>query len=252
MVDVLAGALFFALRSCEYLFTGHVKRKTRPIEVQDVIFSVGPIIIPHSDPFLHLAESVSINFGDQKSEINSELVTQYNNNDPQLNPVTNWASIIKRIRTYPGFKPTWEVYRYHEANKFSKITASEMTKEIKAAVTCIGERALGLTQDDVGIHSPRASLAMLMYLAKEPVYTIMLVGRWSSDAFLAYIEKQVKEFTKGVSTRMLQHETFFNIPAFQTHLSENSRNRIEHHRKDIHHAIFGQQGSLRNALQPRN
>ena len=41
-----------------------------------------------------------------------------------------------------------------------------------------------------------------MYLAKEPVYTIMLVGRWSSDAFLAYIEKQIKEFTKGVSSRM--------------------------------------------------
>ena len=43
---------------------------------------------------------------------------------------------------------------------------------------------------------------MVMYLTKEPVYTIVLVG-WSSDTFLTYIEKQIKEFTKGVSSRML-------------------------------------------------
>ena len=101
---------------------------------------------------------------------------------------------------------------------------------------------------------------MLMYLAKEPVYTIMLVGRWSSDAFLAYIEKQIKEFTRGVSSRMLQHETFCNIPAFnssapaiQHHLTENQGvHSPKHHRRDIHKAVFGRQGSLRRALQPRN
>ena len=101
---------------------------------------------------------------------------------------------------------------------------------------------------------------MLMYLAKEPVYTIMLVGRWSSDAFLAYIEKQIKEFTRGVSTRMLQHETFCNIPAFnsrapsiQHHLVENQEvHSPKHHRRDIHKAVFGRQGPLRRAVQPRN
>ena len=75
-----------------------------------------------------------------------------------------------------------------------------MINEIKFAVSGVGQDILGFTADDVGLHSVRGSLAMLMYLAKEPVYTIMLVGRWSSDAFLAYIKKQIKEFTRGVST----------------------------------------------------
>ena len=66
--------------------------------------------------------------------------------------------------------------------------------------------------DKLGASSLRTSAAMMMYLAREQVYTIMLVGRWSSDAFLAYIEKQVKEFTKGVSSRMLQSDTFYNVP----------------------------------------
>jgi hypothetical protein len=53
---------------------------------------------------------------------------------------------------------------------------------------------------------------MAMYLAGVPVYTIMLLGRWSSDAFLRYIRKQVKEFSAGVSSKMLTHDNFFSIP----------------------------------------
>ena len=81
----------------------------------------------------------------------------------------------------------------------------------------------------------------------------MLIGRWQSDAFLAYIVKQVKEFTKGVSTRMLQHETFFNIPAFRHTLKENNGVYTRNHfRKDIHKAVLGPQGSLRAQLRPQN
>ena len=81
----------------------------------------------------------------------------------------------------------------------------------------------------------------------------MLVGRWNSDAFLAYIEKQIKEFTKGVSSRMLAHETFLNIPAFNHHLKENlGTHSRQSRRRDIHKAVFGHQGSLRHAPRPRN
>jgi hypothetical protein len=40
---------------------------------------------------------------------------------------------------------------------------------------------------------------MEMYLAAVPVYTIMLIGRWSSDAFLQYIRKQDEQFSKDVT-----------------------------------------------------
>ena len=52
----------------------------------------------------------------------------------------------------------------------------------------------------------------MMYLVREQIYTIMLVDKWSSDAFLAYIEKQVREFSQGVSSRMLDNNTFFSVP----------------------------------------
>ena len=52
---------------------------------------------------------------------------------------------------------------------------------------------------------------MLMYLNSIPVYTIMLVGRWSPEAFLLYIRKQVLSFTKGISSKMLLKEDFYTI-----------------------------------------
>ena len=60
---------------------------------------------------------------------------------------------------------------------------------------------LGVKANDVGTHSIRSSFAMALYLAKRPVSTIMLMGRWSSDAFLLYIRRQVQEFSKGVSIK---------------------------------------------------
>jgi len=45
------------------------------------------------------------------------------------------------------------------------------------------DEAYGLPSKDIGLHSIRASGAMAMYLNGVPVYTIMLLGRWSSYAF---------------------------------------------------------------------
>lgn len=64
----------------------------------------------------------------------------------------------------------------------------------------------------IGTHSNRSAVAMAMYLTGIPTYTIMLVGRWSSDAFLLYIRKQVQEFTRGVSNHMINTSSFYTIP----------------------------------------
>ena len=246
------GALFFAMRSCEYTFVGYGERKTRAIRAKDVVFRIGNRVIPHSSPHLHKATSVSIDFGDQKSEIKDETVSQDANNKGELNPVVIWAKTIKRLRSYPGYRDSWEVFTFFDGSNFSKITPKEILSDLRSSVDCIGVDILGFTSADIGTHSVRASLAMMMYLAKEPTYTIMLIGRWSSDAFLAYIEKQIKEFTKGVSTRMLENDHFFNIPLATDTQAEGNRGRSHHRQANLN--IFGQQAgsSLRHQLRPQN
>jgi hypothetical protein len=50
---------------------------------------------------------------------------------------------------------------------------------------------------------------MAMYLAGIPVFTIMLIGCWSSDAFLCYIQLQVQQFSYGISNCMITSPDFF-------------------------------------------
>ena len=78
----------------------------------------------------------------------------------------------------------------------------------------LGEDILGYTSAEIGCHSIRSGAAMSMYLQKIAVFTIMLQGRWCSDAFLRYIRRQVKEFSQGVSEAMIALETyaFFTVP----------------------------------------
>ena len=226
---------------------------TFPAKACDVVFRNGARVIPHNDPDLHLAETVSIDFGEQKSEIKDETVSQDSNDWKELNPVWLFAQTIKRLRTYPGYSEKWELYTYFDGKTFTKIPSKEILLDLRSSVDCIGIDILGFTSKDIGTHSVRASLAMMMYLSKEPIYTIMLMGRWSSDAFLAYIEKQVKEFTKGVSTRMLQFDTFYNIPLAREERANKSQNQSRSSQRQANLNILGRQaGSLRHQLRPRN
>ena len=52
---------------------------------------------------------------------------------------------------------------------------------------------------------------MAMYLSGVPVLYIMLIGRWSSTAFLKYIRKQVQEFLQGISSKMIEVQTFKHV-----------------------------------------
>jgi hypothetical protein len=67
---------------------------------------------------------------------------------------------------------------------------------------------------------------MAMYLAGIPVFTIMLLERWSSDAFLRYIRKQITEFSSGVSQKMITHEDFFRITLSTSKNNEGSNHSL--------------------------
>jgi len=250
---LVCGALFFAMRSCEYTFTGNGERKTRPVRPCDIVFWKGAEVIPHDSPHLHKAYSISIDFGDQKSELKNETVSQDNNRKADLNPVTMFANTIRRLRSYPGYKDSWSICTFYDGKTFTKINSREILVDLRSTVDVIGTKTLGFSSAEIGTHSVRSSLAMMMYLAREPVYTIMLVGRWSSDAFLSYIEKQVKEFTRGVSSRMLLLDSFFNVPLAREALKDPTTNHGRSHHRQANLNIFGRQaGSLRHKLRPRN
>ena len=75
-----------------------------------------------------------------------------------------------------------------------------MADALEAGVAAVGYDKLGIAAGEIGTHSIRSGAAMAMYLGECPVYTIMMIGRCSSDVFLRYIRKHVEQFRYNVST----------------------------------------------------
>ena len=92
----------------------------------------------------------------------------------------------------------------------------------------IGSQKLGFNPSELGTHSIRSGAAMAMYLDDVPVYTIMLIGRWSSDAFLLYIRKQVEQFSHNVSNRMIKNLSFTHVPNFEPRVNQQDPRQRNH------------------------
>ncbi|KAL7465650.1 hypothetical protein ACHAXS_005959 [Conticribra weissflogii] len=64
---------------------------------------------------------------------------------------------------------------------------------------------LGIKKGEIVTQSIRSGALIVVYLGEHPVYTIMMIGCWSSDTFLCYISKQFKQFSHNISLWMLNY-----------------------------------------------
>ena len=153
---------------------------------------------------------MSITFVNQKNDHNYDTVTQHCTSNAKRNPVKLWARLVNRVLDLPEATIDTTINAF--LNKITKrveyIKSDQILQSLRWAVDEIGFDALGFTSDEIGCHSIRSAAAMAMFLNKVKTYTIMLQGRWSSDAFLRYIRKQVKEFSLGVSEAMINPDTY--------------------------------------------
>jgi hypothetical protein len=211
LCELFIGAFFFAMRSCEYVQVSGPRRK-KILCLKNISFFRKRKRLHHNDPLLHEADCISITFELQKKESKNDIVTQHCSNDPLLCPVKVWSKIVRRIRYYKSSLNNSQVNTFiFPDGSFHLFSGKELLSRIRLAASVIGRDSLGFSPDDLGLHSARSGAAMAMYLGGVPVFTIMLLGRWSSDAFLRYIRKQVQEFSSGVSKRMITHENFYTI-----------------------------------------
>ena len=128
-------------------------------------------------------------------------------------PHNHLGKIIRQILSYPKTTSKTYVNAFLQGQTLQYVTRHEMMQHIKATVNSMS--GLGFKGSDVGTHSIRSSLAMALNLNKRMISTIMLIGCWSSDAFLLYIRRQVQEFSAGVSADMVSTNKFFYNPGYR-------------------------------------
>ena len=197
--ELICGALFFGMRSCEYTTTQNSSSKlTKILQLQDILFrDSNHNELNHSDPLLlSHATLVAIRFPIQKNRTKGEVIVQSKSNRA-LCPVSIWAQLVKRIWSYPSTTASTNVNTvYSPSTGTDHITNSQIIKMLKDANRRCGSP---VPMSHIGTHSIRTSFAMFMHIQGIPDSTIKKKGRWKSDAFLLYIRNHVDQFGSDTS-----------------------------------------------------
>jgi hypothetical protein len=213
--QLIVGAFFFAMRSCEYCKTTSPNESTtkKLLRLNNIRFFKGGKLLSHKSSDIHKADIVSITYESQKNKSKFQTISMHRSSSSIMCPVISWANIVGRIRSHPKSSDSTTVNAYvGRSGKLLYVSSNQIRTILRAAAAAIGPEALGFQICEIGCHSLRSGSAMAMYLANVPVTTIQLIGRWKSDAFMRYIREQVDCFTENISSRMMQKKDFFTIP----------------------------------------
>ena len=147
--------------------------------------------------------------------------------DAWLCPVRAAEATVRRIRKYPGSSQDSPISTVIVNGQPEQVMTTHMTHALRDAVGAIGEVKLGIKKEDIRKHSIRLSATMAMYL-EFPVFMIMLIGRWSSNALLRYIRKQVMEFSQNVAKTKLSCQNFRHIPDIHMRIQQDNPRTRNH------------------------
>jgi len=188
--ELTTGALFFGMRSCEYLKV-EGPRKSKLLRIKNLRFFHHRTEIKKTakNQDIFNATTISITFEFQKNNQKDETVIMHSNKK-ELCPVRAWATITHRILNYPGGSINLPVNTMLIKSQLTLLTSKEVILHIRATVDVLGVEQMGFGPKEVGIHSIRSSFAMFLYIQFVRTDKIMLQGRWKSDAFLTYVRKQ--------------------------------------------------------------
>ena len=217
VTDLAIMAYFFAMRSCEFTTT-RTPGRTKVINLGGVVFRDSTnSVIDHRSPHLASAERVTITFENQKNGTKMDRRTHQRTLDPTLCPVRRLASLVSRIHTaFPGAPPQTTINTIYIHTTAATVTSTELRIHMRSTCTAAGgEEVFGYSAPSIGTKSLRSGAAMGLFLMNHPVHKIMILGRWSSDAFLVYIRPQVLEWTNNMSADMIQFNSFTDITTTQ-------------------------------------
>jgi hypothetical protein len=249
LAHLITGAFFFACRSCEYVKV-NTRGKTKLLQLHNILFTDKDYKAhTHNDPnLLAGAEYVTITFTDQKNNHKNESRTQQRNSDHTLCPVRSWVTTVRRIVRYPNAGPNTTVNTFLEPNHSTPryLTQNDVNTLLRYTINKHTPEYFGYHHGFVGTHSIRSGAAMALYLATGHPHRIMLLGIWSSDAFLLYLRPEVMSSSARLSQNMLLNDDFRQA---QT----QAQDQTSHSNDRIHPAVSLQRGDSRSIISaPRS
>jgi len=147
LADMITLGFYFLLRPGEYAHT--TNPESTPFRLIDVHLQRGQTRIAHLHcPLAELdtATFLCLEFTNQKNGVRGELIGLGRSGNPAFCPVQASANRIRHLRTFHA-PPTLPLFAYF-ATTWQSITSSNLTAELKNAITILGH-TVGLTPSDV-------------------------------------------------------------------------------------------------------
>jgi hypothetical protein len=187
--DLICGAFFFAMKSCEYCLTAAPGR-TKMITLSGILFhsksnkKLAPLNpnLAQKANFLHLLTRRMARKWIQGPSVRPGTLNYAPSSAGPL-----FSSISIRLNPFMLDPPAQEDPRYLFTMTLSGISLG-LFAPILVAIRGFGPL-------DIQNKSIRSGAAMAHFLMSHSMAKIMILGRWSSSAFLVYIRPQVLEWT---------------------------------------------------------
>ena len=226
--ELITGALFFGMRSCEYSqVPTRDEQVTKLLQLEDLHFyDVENKQLDQQDKFLHrTAHTLTITFKNQKNRKKQQVIPITKSNN-KLCPVKIWAQIVKRLWSYVDttMQTDVNVVRIPRCAETFVVTKRNVETKLKSAVLALGEDSLGVKAIDTGCHSIRATFATILQLSAEKETKIQQHGRWQSDCYKTYMRRNVSKGGDTISTSL--SSTTGNFFTFQAKAQHSQRSTM--------------------------
>ena len=214
---------FFLMRPCEFLRSDSEsearKLRTQAFELRHVRLTINNTLyhgheatILYDETQLANISDVSVMFTEQKNGWKGEVVTQRASLDPCLCPARSLGWIVRHLLLnnaedampiyshYYAPESTWRFLRYSEVTRGLRLCAAQIQSETGVAPYLISVKGL----------RPGGATALLC--AGVDPSGISALGRWRSDAVLAYLRPQALTASQNLSAQMVTHGSYSFAP----------------------------------------
>jgi len=204
VADLVTVAYFFLLRVGEYTHTtarkGQTKR-TVPLRKQDITFWKDKHVLPHCSTLAELlqADGVTINLANQKNGKRNTQLFHSHSNDINFTPTRSLARLVHLIRDQPDDKPLGS---YRDGNGWKRASARHILEAVRLGAVQDNLAQCGFDLKRIGTHSLRSGGATRLKIEGHADSTIMLLGRWSGNTYLKYIQTQITQLSAGIAATM--------------------------------------------------
>jgi hypothetical protein len=226
--DLALGAFFFAMRSCKHTKSVTVGQ-TKQVQMGCVVFRLtSRQMLLHTDPkLLHHAKHVTAVFDNQKNGKKMDAPAHSRSGQKFLCPVLRWGSAVQRIiATIPGWNEMWTLCSTVVDGETVKISDNFVRKLLERTCSMFGGFDIfKFHPHEISNKSLWSGAAMSLFLMEHSPAKTMILGRWSSDAFLVCIQPQALKWTNDMSCNMIHVDLFFHAPHRNLVAQDNPQTR---------------------------